>query len=94
LSPSLHFFSPKKKRIYIKKLKYYFEIVNHLQESKNERSYDITFSLYPNRGESLMKGNRTMMKNNLISKETGFLNEEGELWINTHIDHIKTSVIL
>jgi len=92
--PEFVFFQTKEKRISIKKLKYYFEIVNHLQESKNERSYDIVFSLYPNRGESLMKGNRTMMKNNLISKESGFLNEEGELWINIHIDHIKTFVIL
>jgi len=82
------------KKEYIKKLKYYFEIVNFQDGLQNIRSGDILFSLYPNRGVSLMKGERKMISHDLISKETGFLNEEGELCINLHLDHTKTSIIL
>jgi len=82
------------KKEYIKKLKYYFEIVNFQDGLQNIRSGDILFSLYPNRGASLMKGERKMISHDLISKESGFLNEEGELCINLHMDHTKTSIIL
>jgi len=64
------------KQEYIKKLKYYFEIVNFQDGLQNIRSGDILFSLYPNRGASLMKGERKMISHDLISKESGFLNEE------------------
>lgn len=35
-----------------------------------------------------------MMERGFISKETGFLNSEGELWVNLHLDHTKTIIVL
>jgi hypothetical protein len=82
------------KQEYVKKLKYYFEVVNFQDSLHNTRSGDIVFSLYPNRGASLMKGERKMIDRDLISKESGFLNEEGELCITLHMDHSKTTISL
>jgi uncharacterized protein YchJ len=82
------------KQEYIKKLKYYFEIANFQDNLQNVRSGDILFSLFPNRGASLMKGERKMISRDLLSKEAGFLNNEGELCINLHMDHTKSSVLL
>jgi hypothetical protein len=82
------------KQEYIKKLKYYFEVINFRDNLQSTRSGDIIFSLYPNRGASLMKGERKMIERDLISKESGFLNEEGELCIILHMDHSKTMISL
>jgi len=75
---------------YVKKLSYYFEVVNN-DESSNIRSGDISFSLYPHRGGGLMKGERRMMRNQLISESNGFLTEKGELILRLHL-YTKTLV--
>jgi len=76
----------------VKKLRYYFEITNFLHENRSERSCDIIFSLYDHQGPTLMKGYRAMIKNSLITRENGFLNDNGELSVVLHLDHLKTTI--
>jgi len=79
------FFTSSDGNNYVKKLSYYFEVVNHKDESSNIRSGDISFSLYPNHGGGLMKGERRMIRSQLISESTGYLTERGEMVLRLHL---------
>jgi hypothetical protein len=83
------------KKAYIKKLKYFFEIVNLREAVNTVRSGDILFSLFQNNEPNcLMKGERKMIRNDQMNKESGFLNEKGELQVMLHLHILKTNVIL